>query len=384
MDNERVDRIHSALNATHADALICGLPENVRLLTGYWPVTGASIAVFTRDRAIALVVPKDELAFAKQGWAQHIETFVPASLDSLRPLEEVLKDPLRSIRDSLSLKGNLVIGVERGAAFDPSSYASTLHWGSIIETLLHGIAPDFAFVDATDLLGNLKAILTASEMSMLRHACSIAMAAFNSTFPELQPGMTEYEAAGRLESCFSRGDIEGRRTGGFAWCMSGPNAAKASAAYQHTTCRAFERGDAVLLHCNSYAGGMWTDITRTYLLAPNRYDEIRQAIRDARDAALAAIQPGVEAHVVDQAARSMLVARGYGKQFRHATGHGVGFAAINHNAHPRIHPLSHDVLKPGMVFNIEPACYEDGVYGIRHCDMVAVSETGAELLSADQ
>src|SRR6185437_12746787 len=149
-------------------------------------------------------------------------------------------------------------------------------------------------------------------------------------------------------------------TGGFGWCMSGPNASKASAAYQHTSDRVFEPGDSVLLHCNSYVGGMWTDITRTYLLSPNRYDEIRQAIRDARDAALAAIKPGVEAHVVDQAARSLLEARGYGKQFRHATGHGVGFAAINHNAHPRIHPLSHDVLKSGMVFNIEPACYEDG------------------------
>jgi Xaa-Pro aminopeptidase len=384
MDNERVDRIHSVLKSTHADALICGLPANVRLLTGYWPVTGASIAVFTRNRAIALLVPEDEMGFAKQGWAQHIETFVPASLHSLQSLEEVLMDPLRSLRDKLSLKGNLTIGIERTAAFDPASYASTLHWGNTIETLLQSVAPDFTFVDTTGLLDRLKSTLTVSELNTLRLACSIAMTAFNSTFPELQPGMTEYEAAVRLEGGVNRGDIEGERTGGFAWCMSGPNAAKGSAAYQHTTARAFEAGDTVLLHCNSYTGGMWTDITRTYLLAPNRYDGIRQAIRDARDAALAAIRPGIEAHVVDHAARSVLESRGFGTQFRHATGHGVGFAAINHNAHPRIHPLSNDVLMPGMVFNIEPAYYEDGACGIRHCDMVSVTDTGAELLSADE
>jgi Xaa-Pro dipeptidase len=293
-------------------------------------------------------------------------------------------DPLRSLRDKLSLKGNLTIGVERSAAFDPSSYASTLHWGTTIETLLRSVAPDFTFVDTTGLLDRLKSTLTASELNTLRHACSIAMAAFNSTFPEFQPGMTEYEAAGRLEGAVNRGDIGGQRTGGFGWCMSGPNAAKASAAYQHTTARAFEAGDTVLLHCNSYAGGMWTDITRTYLLAPNRYDSIRQAIRDARDAAFAAIRPGIEAHVVDRAARSVLESRGLGTQFRHATGHGVGFAAIDHNAHPRIHPLSHDVLEAGMVFNIEPAYYKDGVCGIRHCDMVVVTETGAELLTTDE
>ena len=51
---------------------------------------------------------------------------------------------------------------------------------------------------------------------------------------------------------------------GFAFCMSGPNAAKASAAYARTRHRTLERGDTVMIHCNSYVDGFWTDITRTY------------------------------------------------------------------------------------------------------------------------
>ena len=72
---------------------------------------------------------------------------------------------------------------------------------------------------------------------------------------------------------------------------------------------------------------------------------------------------------------------GFSREFVHPTGHGVGFAAINHDALPRIHPRSDDVLEVGMVFNIEPAAYEPSAYGMRHCDMVVVTANGAEMLT---
>ncbi|HJT79488.1 MAG TPA: M24 family metallopeptidase, partial [Gemmataceae bacterium] len=87
---------------------------------------------------------------------------------------------------------------------------------------------------------------------------------------------------------------------------------------------------------------------------------------------------------VDGAARGVLRQRGYGDLFKHGTGHGVGFAAINHNARPRIHPASDDVLEAGMVFNVEPAVYVEGYGGIRHCDVVAATDTGAEVLTPFQ
>ncbi|MFI5241661.1 MAG: M24 family metallopeptidase, partial [Gemmatimonadales bacterium] len=65
----------------------------------------------------------------------------------------------------------------------------------------------------------------------------------------------------------------------------------------------------------------------------------------------------------------------------HSTGHGVGFVAIDARAHPRLHPASTDVLRAGMVCNVEPAIYVDGYCGLRHCDMIAVTEAGAEVLT---
>jgi Xaa-Pro aminopeptidase len=61
--------------------------------------------------------------------------------------------------------------------------------------------------------------------------------------------------------------------------------------------------------------------------------------------------------------------------------HGVGFAAIDDNAPPQIHPKSTDVLVEGMTFNVEPGSYIEGYGGMRHCDMVAVTRDGYELLT---
>jgi Xaa-Pro aminopeptidase len=109
-----------------------------------------------------------------------------------------------------------------------------------------------------------------------------------------------------------------------------------------------------------------------------------EAIFAAREAALGAIRPGVKAADVDRAARVVIGDYGFAKAFKHGLGHGVGFAAINHNAIPRLHPASEDILQPGMIFNIEPAVYFNGFGGIRHCDMVLLTEHGPEVLTPFQ
>jgi len=381
MDTERIERVRHVLHNANLDALVCALPSNVRLLSGYWPVVGASIGLFTREGAIGLIVPEDELDFSNQGWAGEIQSFVPASLDNLRPLDEILREPVGNVCRLLGMRGACTIGVERGGEFDPATYAANFIWGGTLQKVFELALPNATFRDATTMLSDLKSVLTGGELDDLRKGCAIAARAFSGTAAELRPGMREAELASQLRHRLNPGIADGRRVGGFAWCMSGPNSARAYAAYQLTTERVMETGDLVLLHCNSYYAGMWTDITRTFSLEPQRYKPIRRAVDEASEAAIAAVRPGVEACTVDRAARNVMNAHGLGKQFRHATGHGVGFAAINHNAKPRIHPLSHDRLEPGMVFNIEPAAYLEGMGGLRHCDMVAVTGSGAELLT---
>ena len=138
-----------------------------------------------------------------------------------------------------------------------------------------------------------------------------------------------------------------------------------------------------MIHANTCADGYWTDLTRTYVAGEpsQRQRDMRTAICEARAAGLRSIRPGAVAQEVDHAARVIMESHGLGKAFKHAAGHGVGFAAANPNGRPRIHPLSPDVLEAGMTFNLEPAAYFDDYGGMRHCDVIEVANDGAHVMS---
>jgi Xaa-Pro aminopeptidase len=244
-------------------------------------------------------------------------------------------------------------------------------------------------VPADEHLQALKSIKTAAELAKIRQACSIAETAYGTAAPELHAGMSEPSAAELFRAGLSRpGPFADaiQRCDGFAFCMSGSNSAKASAAYARTRSRIVEDGDLVMMHCNSYVEGFWTDITRTYTLgAPDeKKKKMYEAVHEARDAAFAIIKPGIRAAEVDLTARGVIEKFGLGSLLRHGTGHGVGYSPMSAYSRPRIHAASPDILEEGMVFNVEPAVYVEGYGGVRQCNMAAVSKTGVEVLTPYQ
>jgi Xaa-Pro dipeptidase len=229
--------------------------------------------------------------------------------------------------------------------------------------------------------------MSAVEVSAVAVSCGVAAHAFAAATDVLRPRLRETHVAAAVRAPLETGVLgEDQRAQGFVFCMSGANAASAYRAYARSSGRRIEPGDLVLIHCNSCVDGYWTDITRTYCLGEPepRQRAMYDAVFAARNAALSAIRPGVTAHSIDQAARAVLTANGFGPAFKHALGHGVGFAAIDHAAHPHLAPASDDVLEPNMVCNIEPAIYLDGYGGVRHCDVVAVTDTGVRVLTPFQ
>lgn len=388
-DVERTRRITSALAGAGVDALVCALPVNVLLLSGYWPVVGASVAVATREGTVHLLAPEDEEGLAARGRADVLRTFSPGSLTELTGASEAVRAPLRESLKSLGLGRGSVIGYESGECFEPASYASMHLYGSAVKRMLAEEFPFSAIVPADDLLTRLRAVLTRAELDGVRAACRVAAEAFDAGARGLRSGLKETEVAANFRAPLGVLGVCARgaeRADGFVFCMSGPNSAGAFAAYQLSRARRVAAGDLVLVHCNSYADGFWTDITRTFCLGEpdERKRRMYDAVFAARRAALEAIRPGVRAAEVDAAARAEIAARGFGAEFKHGLGHGVGFAAINHNAPPRLHPASTDVLETGMVFNVEPAIYIEGFGGIRHCDMAVVTGAGAEVLTPFQ
>jgi len=388
-DPIRINHIREALERSHMHALVSALPTNVLLVSGYWPVIGTSIAVITRSGFVHLLAPDDEAELAHGGWADAVETFSMGSLAELKTAIDVFRAPLRAIVRDIAVDGPIVVGCETGPVVEPASYIGMHLFGTAIRELLSEILSPDAITSADDLLSQLRSVLSPSEQTRVRRASEIAASAFLHRGESLRPTLRETDVATLFRaSLISHAAVaeNDARAGGDVFCMSGPNSAQAFAAYQRSRARELQCGDLVLVHCNSYLNGYWTDITRTFCLAPieQRKQRMYEAVFAARKAALAAIRPGVRAADVDRAARVVIADYGFAKEFKHGLGHGVGFAAINHNAIPRLHPASDDVLEAGMIFNIEPAVYFDGYGGIRHCDVVLLTDHGPEVLTPFQ
>lgn len=142
----------------------------------------------------------------------------------------------------------------------------------------------------------------------------------------------------------------------------------------------------MIVRCHSYADGYWADVARTYHVGPvdGTHLALYEAVFAARDAALSAIRAGVRASELDRLARTVFESHGLGSAFKHPTGHGAGFGALDHTARPRLHPKSGDVLEAGMILKLEPGAYLRDCGGVRIADMAAVTDQGAELLTPFQ
>jgi Xaa-Pro aminopeptidase len=103
-----------------------------------------------------------------------------------------------------------------------------------------------------------------------------------------------------------------------------------------------------------------------------------EAVREAQQAAIEAVRPGITVAEVDDAARRVLRKARLARYFTHSTGHGVGLEI--HEA-PGVAAGQKEILRPGMVITIEPGVYFPGKWGIRIEDMVAVSDSGGEVLT---
>lgn len=386
-DAERIERLTAALGAANLDALCCRLPHNVLLLTGYWPVLGTAIALLARDGDVALIVPEDEYPLARRGWVDdaRIAPFSPTTLDHLGNGNEAARPLLTEAGRRLGL-ARAAVGYEGQFGLTPVPYVALATGNGASLDLYKAALPDADFWDVTALLDGQRATLTARELVAATRACAVAAQAFRAARKAIRTGVTEAQVAAAAQA---RLEIAGlrepgvQRAGGRAFCMSGPRSAEAYRAYALTSDRALQSGDFALVHVNSYVDGFWTDLTRTYFLGEpsGRQLAMYEAVFEARALALRAIGAGVRAATVDAAAREHLAAAGFGAAFKHQLGHGVGYGAIYHGNLPRLHPCSEDVLQDGMVCNIEPAVYIDGLGGLRHCDDVAVQAQGLQLLS---
>jgi Xaa-Pro aminopeptidase len=139
-------------------------------------------------------------------------------------------------------------------------------------------------------------------------------------------------------------------------------------------------GDAVTIDWGVNMNGYNSDLTRVFFLGriPPRFRMIYEVTFEAQRRAIEAIKPGVKLSDIDAAARDYITECGFGPQFGHALGHGLGMEV--HEA-PGVSGISKEEVRPGMVFTVEPGIYIPGFGGVRIEDDVLVTKDGCRVLS---
>ncbi|MFD1642244.1 M24 family metallopeptidase [Halohasta litorea] len=341
-----------------ADGIVLCPSRNLEYLTGF--------ADEPSERALFLflTVDHDPVFFVPELAAEQIADRTP--VDDVRTWSDAEgpADRLAELCSELELDGDRLLVDET-------------MWARFTQ-LLESTLPKTTFGLADELLADLRMRKDDAELAALRAAADAADTAMTAVrdLGSEAVGMTEAELAARI-------DAELTTAGGAEPSFepiagSGPNGAMPH--HTHSN-RVIEAGEPVVLDFGTRVDGYPSDQTRTVVFDGEPDDEFRtvhELVRRAQTAAIETIEPGVTAGEVDAAARDVIETAGYGEQFIHRTGHGVG---LDIHEEPTIVDGSERLLEPDMVFSVEPGIYIQGAFGVRIEDLVAVTTDGCERLN---
>ncbi|HVP42100.1 MAG TPA: Xaa-Pro peptidase family protein [Terriglobales bacterium] len=221
----------------------------------------------------------------------------------------------------------------------------------------------------------LRMVKEPAELECIRRAVQLGSSLFDTVVEAIRPGVSEASVAAELE-------YAARAAGAEKMAFESIVAGGVHSAFPHwrASSQPIPNTGFVVLDFGVILAGYCSDMTRTVWVGkpdPAARD-LYQAVLEAQRAGLEAVRPGATTGEVDRAARNMLRRAGLARYFTHSTGHGVGLEI--HEA-PRLARGQTEVLRPGMVVTIEPGAYIPGKGGVRIEDMVAVTESGHQVLT---
>ncbi|MGV9949111.1 M24 family metallopeptidase [Rhodococcus aetherivorans] len=234
--------------------------------------------------------------------------------------------------------------------------------------------PHSSYVAVTEGMPMLRAVKDAGELARLTAAGAAADAVFEQIVRTRFAGRRELEVAAELAGLLRR---FGHEQVDFTVVGSGPNGANP---HHEAGDRVIEPGDTVVLDFGGLMFGYGSDTTRTVSVGEPTPEvrQVHEIVRRAQQAAVEAVRPGVSCQHIDRVARSVISEAGYGEQFIHRTGHGIG---VTTHEPPYIVEGEQQPLVPGMCFSIEPGIYLAGRFGIRIEDIVTVTADGCRRLN---
>ena len=354
---QRVQRLRAAFEAHGIDGLLVSQPESRYYLSGY---TGHDLP------------PRDSAGYLLIGSTQALLLTDPRTTEqaeSEAPGFEVVTYPSGSRGPQAVAEAASRLGVRRlGFESIHLPYA-------IFEEIRRDLPGSVDLVPVAELVDGLRIVKDAQELRALQDAVDVLDRCLAHVLQHLQAGLTERQVARMVELYL----IEHADGPSFPSIVaSGPNA---SVPHAVPSDRRIQEGEVLKIDIGARASGYCSDMTRTVCLGQprdQRLVELHALVLEAQQHAERGLRPGMTGREGDSLARDVIARAGYGQAFTHGLGHGIGLEV--HEPPWVSQSRGDEVLRPGMVFSVEPGVYLPGWGGVRLEDLVVLEADGARVL----
>lgn len=349
---ERVTRLAAQLPKKELDAILISSPENRHYLSG-----------FTGSAGYLFITPRRQVLFTDSRYTEQA--------GNQSPHFEVIqiKPDLNWLVDALKETGVKRVGLESDN-MTLASYNRVLD--AIKETEELG---GTSLVATSGITDELRVFKDKGELAQLQKAIDASDRAMEAVCPTIQAGMTEKEVAWRME-------VAMRELGADSISFNTIVASGLNGAMPHHRAddTVIQAGEPIVIDMGAQVNGYCSDISRTVVVGEpdEMFHKIYNIVLGAQLTAINTVRPGLTGKECDALSRDVIAEAGYGENFGHSLGHGVGLAV---HESPRVGPTAENVLEPSMVFTIEPGIYLPGWGGVRIEDIVVLGEEGATPLS---
>lgn len=344
-----MESIKSTLKAGEAFLIIS--PENRKYLTGFSSSAGY------------LFITKDETVFFTDS------RYIEAAEKQCRGCERVLE-----VTDRDAQLCDICKELSLNAVYTEEDNLSLKRFNILREILPCEVKGE----KVDDAIFSMRRKKSPEELKIIKYAQRIAEEAFEHILGIIREGISEKEIAletdyymlshGADAPSFETIALTGEST-------SMPHGVPGS--------RKVQKGDFILMDFGALVSGYHSDMTRTFAFGEPGEEKrkVYETVLLAQKTAIATYFNGVKCSVADAAARDIIKKNGYGNDFGHSTGHGVG---IDIHEKPTVSSRSAEILLPGDVVTVEPGIYLPGKFGVRIEDMLYIGENYVENLTATE
>jgi Xaa-Pro aminopeptidase len=352
----RIKKLKSFLNKKGLQNILIFSDVNIFYLTGFYGKDSGSLLLITNDR-LYLLVSFIYLEQAKKSVQIKNINFVCYQQGKFKKLAEIL--------EGYNFK---FVKVE-GSNISFADFCK-------LEKILSKQGKRLISIDG--VVENLRTVKDEVEISKIKNACKITDKVFGSIINSGAASinkLSEIELACRIEELLVKSNSEGRS---FDTIVAYD---KNSSIPHYSPQKIKVNNGLILMDFGCKFENYCSDMTRTIFTKKqkicNEFKKIYDIVLKAQLLAIENCREGVTCSQLDRIARKFITSKGYGNNFGHRLGHGVG---IEVHEEPAVTMENRTVLRENMVITIEPGIYIENFGGVRIEDMVIVGKNDCEVL----